>query len=948
MSSSEKLKNTNKLVSELSNVLSAFIEPKSLLIMHLLYKRGCINAEQIVRELTLPQDEVEQILSFLKDNDLIKQIATGFELTPLAEKRIGYGSTTLEFLVGETIKTDINSVPYALRNSYKIKKCIGNGATSYTFLAEQSETFRDRTLKIFLPDIVNYDQLKDALEKRAKIQRGEAIPEIIEAGQVKIQLLDGKSVILPCVVLEYIEAVTFEQFLISKENINARILERFIERIGGALAAIEKVGLEHGDLHEGNILVVTDESSSEAKDFYVIDFIGVASYISPEFEVLSDIENFRDHILRAAIISVEKYPGLSARLLLGDRVFRVLDGLRNGNYNTFNDVLDDFNRKEDDLIPDNHFKSPKQEPFEWLRVEWFSSPSWLYTLFEPVPSRFETISHFGNTWISGPRGCGKSHYLRIFEFHPSVIVEAESNSDLNDKLKQINYDFRKSFGVLFACRLGEFKSFDPEAMGEDHFDFETKRFLKHILILKIWNKTLITIKDGLESFIPSTNRPVIEIPHDIHEICEFLEERLGKMAFVNDNPKDLFLQCISVCSAKESSAISVWNDESRRPNIRLLNERDLDEFFGAIKRTFFDLSQTRFFILVDDVSYGHIHFEMQKILNSLFLANHANHCFKITYEKILYIFETADNRSIDPYNDGSYVDLGEISTKSKKDPAINLSEYMARVINSRLKAAKYEFDIQTILGKSQNSKEFLSALSIPGARRPVKGVKQSQIPRKNAYYAGWNIVWSISHGSVRTLLELIEHIFMNCEVKLETNSISLKDQDAAVRNFSNMRYKSISMQPGEIEGEHLGAKLQAVIGAIGEISRLYLEKYETGEKDRWYETISIERLDLNKLNKLAEKVLFELMKNDFLVVEGITFSRAQFGLSNRYDINKIFAPAFQTTYRVRNHIYLSKKRFEELLLFSDIFVRKFRNKLGKSIKRSGKGHQRTLFSVGDE
>lgn len=157
MSSSEKLKNTNKLVSELSNVLSAFIEPKSLLIMHLLYKRGCINAEQIIRELTLPQDEVEQILSFLKDNDLIKQIATGFELTPLAEKRIGHGSTTLEFLVGETIQTDINSVPHALRNSYKIKKCIGNGATSYTFLAEQFETFRDRTLKIFLPDIVNYD-----------------------------------------------------------------------------------------------------------------------------------------------------------------------------------------------------------------------------------------------------------------------------------------------------------------------------------------------------------------------------------------------------------------------------------------------------------------------------------------------------------------------------------------------------------------------------------------------------------------------------------------------------------------------------------------------------------------------------------------------------------------------------------------------------------------------
>ena len=65
-------------------------------------------------------------------------------------------------------------------------------------------------------------------------------------------------------------------------------------------------------------------------------------------------------------------------------------------------------------------------------------------------------------------------------------------------------------------------------------------------------------------------------------------------------------------------------------------------------------------------------------------------------------------------------------------------------------------------------------------------------------------------------------------------------------------------------------------------------------------------------------------------------------------MNKIFAPAFQTTYRVRNHIYLSKKRFDGLLLSPDAFVREFRNKLGKSIQRSGKGHQSTLFSVGDD
>ena len=63
------------------------------------------------------------------------------------------------------------------------------------------------------------------------------------------------------------------------------------------------------------------------------------------------------------------------------------------------------------------------------RVEMITSPKWLYKLFEPLPSRFEIISRFGNTWISGPRGCGKSHYLRLLAFQPLAMVEEDNDAD---------------------------------------------------------------------------------------------------------------------------------------------------------------------------------------------------------------------------------------------------------------------------------------------------------------------------------------------------------------------------------------------------------------------------------------------------------------------------------------------------------------------------------------
>ena len=92
--------------------------------------------------------------------------------------------------------------------------------------------------------------------------------------------------------------------------------------------------------------------------------------------------------------------------------------------------------------------------------------------------------------------------------------------------------------------------------------------------------------------------------------------------------------------------------------------------------------------------------------------------------------------------------------------------------------------------------------------------------------------------------------------------------------------------------------------------------------DAGMKTISIEPTDARNLNPKARERLIELIKNGLLLEEGMNFSRGQFGLSVRYDPNKIFSPAFKTTYRIRNHIYLSKERFEEFLMEPDNFKKR--------------------------
>jgi hypothetical protein len=941
MGTTLKIENINQLLEENRSMVGVASSPTCLYLLHFIRSRPGITTNTINIEFTFRSGKAETWLTLIRDVGLIECKDSGYYLTELGKKKLALTDVSLEKLGGNKIPGG-DDVLNKLPDSYLLDSIpLGRGATSVTFRGIQQSTGLPRTIKIFRPGLFSYEQLEDFREKRAAIPKEVAIPDFIGMGQFREELEDyGGKVVLACQVFEYINenAKTLQEYVNTDPvpYLSRDFFRFFVEHVGGALEAIERAGLQHGDLHARNILVIRREKREPGISFKVIDLAGGSSFNSLTFSGLTDLEMFKRHLIWCLSEVCRQRPGVSARELVGHNVERVIMGLRETKYKTFDELLDDFHRPARP-IPNGYFKAPPRRPFEWLRVEMMPSLKELYLLFEPDLYVLEAISGSDNVIISGPRGCGKSHYLRVLNFWPEIFELANECDDLKVKLDQLGYDFRRFFGILFECRVGEFKNFIPESTGGNTFSAETVRVLKHILVLKIINRTLAVFREGCE-------RKVLTPPETILNLRAFVQQRFPNIPLYGEpNAVEEMIQYARALITKEKQAESTWNISDRTGD-PLLAEPDVDAFFGSLQKDFPDMAHTQFFILVDDVSEGRMHPGMQEVLNSIMTSATKRFCFKLTCDKFMYTLDTVENRAIDPFQDVVYIDLGDLSVKAQKTRKA-IGEYIRDIVNTRLNTwVSRNSDIVTILGNSQEPKEFLKFLS-----RSKKGTLQvtaklqNEAMQKKALYAGWNIVWQLSHGSIRTLFQFLDYIFLRSNFdRNNPELIPLDIQDRHIREFSNQKFQSLLMLKGGINGEPLGTPVSNIARCIGEVSRLYLRKWDTGEKDRFYETISFERLDLKPLNEKAAELLKYLIVYDVLIIQGITFSRAQVGLSERYDLNKIYTPCFQTTYRVRNHLYLSKHKFEELVLEPTEFVKGTRSRLDILVKPK-KEVQKGLF-----
>lgn len=785
----------------------------------------------------------------------------------------------------EFSRYDITDLPREIIDGYMLEHpALGIGSTSVTYKATIKKTRREVVLKVFRPGLLNHIDLGRKIRKINSLRSSFiVIPD--DWGEFR---LGGIS--LKYLLMEYVEGDTLRTFLEKMPGIDLKeTLRNFIREVGGTLKKLKDNGFIHGDLHSNNILTVEEEfpeyQNQRIIHFKIIDFIGVTS--SEEFRKYekSDFEYLKENFLRI----VRKYGSTPSGEIdikkLGERFINIYRNLIENSYTSIESVIDGLSQE----IPKRK-KLVVKHPFTYLIFETFDveDPEWL-NRFEPNSKLYGTYAKFGPLICSGPRGCGKTIYLRSLSFIPKLIRRTIDDTSLQGK---IAYN-RGIFGIYFPCRQGEFKYFSDKQY--DFTNFRTQLFLKHILVLKIIRRTVTLISEAYEEKV-FTSDPKLE------KMLMFLYKYiLSDINLTRSAKKKPFKELSSILRNIEDNSIDVLGlQEKYQPVSKLLNENNLIEFFEIAKQTVTELGDQKFYVIFDDVSEPQVNIEVQKLLNSLMACHNSIYCCKFSTDKYAYTFVDMFGKALQMPHDYGYIDMSDID---------NYEGYLETIINRQLEMTGYSGGIKEYLEPlPYNHQKLIDLLSI----REYKKVK----------YAGWKMLVHLSSWSVREGLAFCDSIFEQYggseehdKLKKLQDVISFNTQNDGISKYSEKVYGSL------INIESVGKKIFDFTRTFGEVSRKYLEKQITEKKERKYEMITIVRRDSQPLNKEAEQLLGKLIRHSVFLDKGFSFSRDQIGLVQKFTLNKKYAPKLRTTFREREHLRLSKNELEEFLLNPDRFLK---------------------------
>jgi hypothetical protein len=805
---------------------------------------------------------------------------------------------------------------------FKITEYVGKGMISYVFKAEKGN--RAVACKVIL------DKLKPGWDKEiTKVQvledSGiESIVPYIEHGAQHFQ----NNKFFTWILWRYVKGMNLKTYILNKpERLTIAFIENLALRLLEVIHACQEAGFQHGDLHEGNILVSdpTELRINNQRQIWVTDFGmgGSHNNLIPKndkIQFYSIIKNLLNKIESDTLEAEQKILHHELNVFLDKKFLEEGESLdfKKENFRSLYEELKHLSVKAKIEVARKKKGERKTEAGDYLAAEMLGEDveEWK-DLFVPELLAAKDLLSKNITILTGARGCGKTMAFRRLTLYMdkmigqhSGVAEAENfvGFYLNSRsLVEAFPEMRNQLDELKRARLIHY--FHLAWLSE---------------ICKTLSVTLSEVADlrWLEKlmlqFFPNSFEVGVAGENVLLNIRAFVENEKEKTRF----------------PAKDGFNIERWT---------LARYDFLDIFMSEMRNNIAEVTQKPFYFFLDDYTIPTISRQVQKILNSIIFKRRSHIFFKISTEAI-NSFEpfTEDNKPLELNHDYELIDLSIVSLDmSESSRSKLLDDLFNRRINREDKLKGHHLTLVDLLGHSNLSNNQL-ALAIrehaQGNRKAVnyygiecfEGVWSSDIRRMIQIFVDMIKVWDTEQKYVETPFLIKPRIQNDVLVRAGRSFLEFTLQ------MPDPKYLEMQMPMTE-QKQRFGEHMKDIVEAFIQVSSYELKSgplIKNQDRTHPKQAFKIEVLDHFNLQEQAIPYYEGLVR--YHIFLGDRRGKSVRGtLSPRLYLNRVLIPHGKLTFSKHDNIHLTNSQFNYLLINPQDFVKEFiSRKWGNAVKKN--------------
>jgi len=198
---------------------------------------------------------------------------------------------------------------------YTILERLGAGGAGVTYRASDN-IGGNVAVKFIKSD--DGDEWKKEAEKAAKVRLIQQIAYVIEVNEDDVEI-DGNIEHVKFIVWEFVEGKELHELLAKNISIEIPLIVNLAEEIALGIRGMQDAGLEHGDLHERNIILIPPKEYEPDQKFRIkiVDF-GLSRSLRKEFT------NDMDYLKRILKLCWESNQYYAGEKLASDKKFQTL------------------------------------------------------------------------------------------------------------------------------------------------------------------------------------------------------------------------------------------------------------------------------------------------------------------------------------------------------------------------------------------------------------------------------------------------------------------------------------------------------------------------------------------------------------------------------------------------------------------------------------------------